>query len=79
MIGFSPQIFGLATEFLDEVDALEPGCGLLDISMSGTSGPELLDELKEKAPGLSGRHAVRPRRGWCGGPLIAVGCGSLLE
>jgi len=49
-IGFSPQLFGSAAEFLEKLDALDQGCILLDIRMPGMSGLELLDELTEKRP-----------------------------
>lgn len=49
-IGFSPRIFGSATEFLETIDELNPGCVLLDIRMPGMSGLELLEQLAEERP-----------------------------
>ena len=47
-IGFAPRIFTSATNFLQEIGELEPGCILLDIRMPGMSGLELLERLKEQ-------------------------------
>jgi len=49
-IGFSPQLFGSATDFLEKLDELEQGCILLDIRMPGMSGLELLEHLTERCP-----------------------------
>ena len=49
-IGFSPQLFGSATDFLEKLDELEQGCILLDIRMPGMSGLELLGQLTERCP-----------------------------
>lgn len=49
-IGFSPQIFGSAADFLGKLDELEQACILLDIRMPGMSGLELLEQLTERRP-----------------------------
>jgi two-component system, LuxR family, response regulator FixJ len=49
-IGFSPRIFGSASDFLEKLDELEQGCVLLDVRMPGMSGLELLEQLTEKRP-----------------------------
>lgn len=43
-----PEAYGSAQEFLDNFDASQPGCLLLDVRMPGTSGLELLDLLKRE-------------------------------
>lgn len=49
-IGFAPQLFGSAAEFLDQLEGLDQGCALLDIRMPGMSGLDLLELLKERRP-----------------------------
>jgi two-component system response regulator FixJ len=49
-IGFSPRLFGSATQFLEQLDELEQGCILLDIRMPGMSGLELLEQMTERRP-----------------------------
>lgn len=49
-IGFSARIFASAADFLEDMDALEQGCVLLDIRMPGMSGLELLEQLSDQRP-----------------------------
>jgi FixJ family two-component response regulator len=46
--GLDVRAYPSADRFLDEVDSMEPGCVLLDISIPGISGPETLQRLKGK-------------------------------
>lgn len=47
-IGFAVQIFGSASDFLGQLDKLEPACILLDVRMPGMNGLDLLDRLKDE-------------------------------
>jgi len=42
------RAFASAQQFLDEVDNSASGCVLLDVTMPGITGPEVLVRLKEK-------------------------------
>ncbi len=46
--GFPVRVFASAEDFLAAADALEPGCLLLDITLSGRSGLQLQAELNRR-------------------------------
>ncbi len=46
------RAFASAQQFLDEVDDSVSGCILLDVTMPGITGPEVLVRLKEKCSSL---------------------------
>jgi FixJ family two-component response regulator len=45
--GYQVALYGSASELLERLPRGEPGCLLLDVKMSGLSGPQLQDRLKE--------------------------------
>jgi FixJ family two-component response regulator len=45
--GYQVAVYGSASELLDRLPNGEPGCILLDVKMSGLSGPQLQDRLRE--------------------------------
>ena len=47
--GISARGFASGGEFLDALDALEPGCILLDVRMPDIDGLEVLRELKRRS------------------------------
>ena len=46
MLGFETCVFSSAKDFLSSGRMAQIGCLMLDVSMPGMSGPQLLDELK---------------------------------
>jgi FixJ family two-component response regulator len=46
MLGFETCVFSSAKDFLSSGRMAQTGCLMLDVSMPGMSGPQLLDELK---------------------------------
>ena len=44
----SARVFGSAEEFLASADTIEPGCLLLDLTLTGLSGFQLQAELKNR-------------------------------
>jgi FixJ family two-component response regulator len=45
--GYQVALYGSASELLERLPGGEPGCLLLDVKMSGLSGPQLQDRLRE--------------------------------
>ncbi|HRZ37209.1 MAG TPA: response regulator [Candidatus Paceibacterota bacterium] len=50
--GFTARVFASAEDFLAAIDTLEPGCLLLDITLSGQSGLQLQAELNRRQVNL---------------------------
>jgi FixJ family two-component response regulator len=50
--GLEVRSYATAERFLDEVDGAAPGCILLDVTMPGITGPEVLVRLKAKRNSL---------------------------
>jgi FixJ family two-component response regulator len=50
--GLEVRSYATAERFLDEVDGAVPGCILLDVTMPGITGPEVLVRLKAKRNSL---------------------------
>ena len=50
--GFAAKAFGSAEEFLASDSMREAKCLILDIAMSGMSGPDLQQELKRRGVGI---------------------------
>lgn len=50
--GLDVRSYATAGDFLDEVDSAPPGCILLDVTMPGITGTEVLVRLKEKRNSL---------------------------
>jgi len=46
--GLDVRAYESAQNFLDEVDSSVPGCILLDVTMPGITGPEVLAQLRER-------------------------------
>jgi FixJ family two-component response regulator len=67
-VGYAPQAFASAEEFLASGDLVQTRCLILDITMPGMSGPELQRELQRRGQAIPvvfiTAHAdetVRPR------------------
>lgn len=59
--GLDAHAYETAERFLEEIDTAAPGCILLDITMPGITGPEVMARLKEARNSLpiivvSGRY-----------------------
>jgi len=46
--GLDVRAYESAQNFLDEVDSSVPGCVLLDVTMPGITGPEVLAQLRKR-------------------------------
>ena len=46
--GLDVRAYESAQNFLDEVDSSVPGCILLDVTMPGITGPEVLAQLRDR-------------------------------
>ena len=46
--GLDARAYESAQNFLDEVDSSVPGCVLLDVTMPGITGPEVLAHLRDR-------------------------------
>jgi len=51
-VGHRPRVFENAQSFLDQYDASQPGCLILDVRMPGMDGLQLQWLLAERAPAL---------------------------
>jgi FixJ family two-component response regulator len=67
-VGFAAEAFSSAAAFLESDVLAETSCLLLDVAMSGMSGPELQQELKRRRQEIpivfitaNGDETIRPR------------------